>query len=165
MTSFKNNKTLFVTQSAIIAALYVLLTFISGAAGLSSGPIQLRISEALTILPAFTPAAIPGLFIGCLLANILTGCALWDILFGSLVTFIAAVCTYALRQYKLMKYLPPILANTLCLPFILSMVYHFEGSIWYFMLTIFISETLSCGMLGALLFKLIQKNIQRIPFL
>lgn len=165
ISSFKQNKTLFITQSAIIAALYVLLTFISNIAGFSSGPIQLRIGEALTILPVFTPAAIPGLFVGCLLANILTGCALWDIIFGSLITFIAAICTYALKQYKIMKYLPPVLANTLCLPFILSLVYHFEGSIWYFMLTIFIGETLSCGLLGALLFKLIQKNIRHIPFL
>ena len=77
-------KVFFITQAAAIAALYTVLTLTAGAFGLANGAIQLRISEALTILPFFTPAAIPGLFIGCVVSNILTGCVIWDIIFGSL---------------------------------------------------------------------------------
>ena len=78
------------TQGAMIAALYVVLTFIANLAGLASGVIQVRLSEALTILPVFTAAAVPGLAIGCVLANLLTGCAIWDVVFGSLATLIGA---------------------------------------------------------------------------
>ena len=79
------------TQAAIIAALYVVLTYLAGMLGLASGAIQIRFSEALTILPVFTPAAIPGLFAGCILSNLFTGCALPDIVVGSLATLIGAV--------------------------------------------------------------------------
>ena len=83
-------------QAAMIAAIYVVLTFIANAFGLANYAVQVRFSEALTILPYFTPAAIPGLFIGCLLSNVLTGCALPDIIFGSLATLLGALGTYAL---------------------------------------------------------------------
>ena len=83
-----NKKIKFITQAAVIAALYTVLTFIANALGLANQAIQVRISEALTILPVFTPAAIPGLFAGCLLSNVLTGCALLDVVFGSLATLI-----------------------------------------------------------------------------
>ncbi|MBR0516396.1 MAG: QueT transporter family protein, partial [Eubacterium sp.] len=73
----------YLAQASIIAALYVVFTLIANAAGLASGVIQVRISEALTVLPFFTPAAIPGLFLGCLLSNIIGGCVIWDIIFGS----------------------------------------------------------------------------------
>ena len=68
----RNNKTSYLTQSAAVAAIYVLLTMLAAAMGLSSGQIQVRFSEALTILPCFLPAAVPGLFIGCLIANLLS---------------------------------------------------------------------------------------------
>ena len=83
-----NKKTTFIVHAAVIAALYVVLTLIANALGLANHAIQIRISEALTILPLFTPAAIPGLFIGCILANFLTGCLIWDIVFGSLATLL-----------------------------------------------------------------------------
>ena len=88
------------TQGAMIAALYVVLTFIANLAGLASGVIQVRLSEALTILPVFTAAAVPGLAVGCVLANLLTGCAIWDVVFGSLATLIGAVGTRLLRKKK-----------------------------------------------------------------
>ena len=69
----KKTSALRLTQAAMIAAIYVVLTYFISAFGLANGAIQVRISEALTILPIFTPAAIPGLFVGCLLSNILTG--------------------------------------------------------------------------------------------
>ena len=95
-----NKKVLFLTHAAMIAALYVVLTFISNAFGLASGAIQVRLSEALIILPVFTPAAIPGLYIGCLLSNLLCGGCLLDILLGSLATLIGALGARAMRKHK-----------------------------------------------------------------
>ena len=89
-----NKKILFITQSAMIAAVYIVLTYFISAFNLASGSIQIRISEALTVLPYFTPAAVPGLFIGCFLCNKLIGSLVPDIIFGSLATLIGAVGTY-----------------------------------------------------------------------
>lgn len=144
--------------AAIIAATYVVLTYVASALGLASGAIQVRLSEALTILPVFTPYAIPGLYIGCLLANILTGCALWDVICGSLATLLGALGTYFLRKYKIFPLLPPIIANTIIIPPVLMYVYHLEGGWWYFVLTIFIGELLSCGILGYILRKGLDKR-------
>ncbi|MCM1124540.1 MAG: QueT transporter family protein, partial [Eubacterium sp.] len=94
-TETAHSRTLFLAQAAMIAALYIVLTFIANAFGLANHAVQVRFSEALTVLPYFTPAAIPGLYIGCFLSNILTGCALPDILFGSLATLLGALGTYA----------------------------------------------------------------------
>ena len=151
-----NSTTSYVTKGAIIAALYVVLTMVATAAGLSSGVIQIRISEALCILPVFTPAAVPGLFVGCILANILSGCLPWDVVFGSLATLLGALGTAKLRNTKYLCLTPPIIANTLIVPWVLSLVYHFEGSIWYFSLTVFIGEVISAGILGYLLKRLLE---------
>ncbi len=154
----KNKKVLYLTQAAMIAALYVVLTLIAGAFGLDHYAIQLRFSEALTILPFFTPAAIPGLYVGCLLSNLLTGCIIWDILFGSVATLIGAFGTWMLRKKsKWLAPLPPIIANTLIVPFILSYAYQFEDSIFFFMLTVGIGEFLSSGVLGLLLPNILHK--------
>lgn len=151
-------KVTLITQAAMIAALYVVLTLIAGAFGLDHYAIQLRFSEALTILPFFTPAAIPGLYVGCLLSNILTGCIIWDVLLGPVATLIGALGTWALRKKsKWLAPLPPILANTLIVPFILAYAYQFEGSIPYFMLTVGLGEIASCGILGMLLFFTLNK--------
>lgn len=152
----KNKKVLFIVQAAMIAAIYVVLTFIANALGLASGAIQVRLSEALTILPFFLPAAIPGLFIGCLLSNLLTGGILIDIIFGSLTTLVAAFATYALRkQNKFLAPVPPIIANTLVVPFILVYGYGISAPIWSLMATVGAGEIISCGVLGmALLFSL-----------
>lgn len=141
----------FLTQAAMIAALYVVLTLAINAFGLASGAIQVRVSEALTILPYFTPAAIPGLFIGCLLSNTITGCALFDIIFGSIATLLGAVGTYLLRRQKWLAPVSPIIANTIIVPFVLSYVYGTPGTIPYLMLTVGIGEVLSCGVLGMVL--------------
>lgn len=176
-----------ITKAAVIAALYVILTFISSLFGLSSGVIQLRLSEMLTILPAFTPCAIPGLFIGCVLSNLLTGCAPWDVVFGSVATLLGAVGTYYLRQRlfpvkasscnepvtdqhttkrsafrKWLLTLPPILANTIIVPFVLAYVYGAEGTIPFFMLTVGIGELLSCGVLGMLVYPLCAKQLKHL---
>ena len=158
------NKAVFITQAAAVAALYTVLTLTAGAFGLANGAIQLRISEALTILPYFTPAAIPGLFIGCIVSNILTGCVIWDIVFGSIATLIGAIGTYYLGR-KVSKWLSPvpaILANTLIIPFILSYAYGAEESIPYLMLTVGAGEVLSCGVLGLILLNAIEPIKKRI---
>ena len=155
-----NTRILFLTQAAVIAALYIVLTFIASAFGLSSGVIQIRFSEALTILPYFTPAAVPGLFIGCLLSNLLTGAAIPDIIFGSLATLIGAIFTQKLRKYKWMAPIPPILANILIIPFVLLWAYGIRP-LWFSFITIAIGEIISCGILGMLLLFALQKYMGR----
>ena len=158
----KNKKTLMITQAAMIAAIYVVLTCMVAAFNLASGAIQVRISEALTILPVFTPAAIPGLFIGCLISNLITGCIVWDVVFGSLATLIGAIGAYLLRRHKWLAPLSPILANTIIVPFILAYGYGAPGSIPFFMLTIGIGEVISCYVLGGILMPIFEKYKKQI---
>ena len=151
-----------IAVGAIIAASYVVLTYIAATFNLSSGAIQIRLSEALTILPVFTHYAIPGVFGGCLLANLLTGCAITDVIFGSLATLIGAIGTYFLRKKPILATLPPILANAIIIPFILIYVYNIEGAYPYFFLTVLAGEVISCGILGLLLKKsLVKRNIDK----
>lgn len=153
-----NKKVLFIVHAATIAALYVVLTLLANALGLANFAIQVRFSEALTILPFFTPAAIPGLTVGCIISNLLTGCVPLDVLFGSIATLLGALGTYYLRKLsKWLAPLPPIVANTLIVPFVLAYVYRFEGSIPYFMITVGIGEVISCGVLGMILLNVLQK--------
>lgn len=142
-------KTQFLAQGGIIAALYIALTLLF--APISFGPLQLRVAEALTILPLFTPAAIPGLFIGCLLANLLGGAILWDILFGSLATLIGAVLGYLLRKNRWLVPIPAVLANTLIIPYVLYYGYGFtDDAIPLLMVYILGGEILGCYVLGEL---------------
>ncbi len=139
------------TRAAIIAALYIVLTFLANALGIASGSIQLRFSEALTILPYFTAAAIPGLSVGCLLANILTGCALPDIVFGPIATLIGAVVTYRLRSCsRWLAPIPPILANAVIVPLVLRYAYGIRP-LWFSFLTVSAGEIISCGVFGMIL--------------
>ena len=147
-----------IAVGAIIAAAYVVLTYIAAGFNLSSGAIQVRLSEALTILPIFTPYAIPGLFIGCILANTLTGCLATDIVFGSLATLIGAIGTYFLRKKPILATIPPILSNAIIVPFVLLYVYNLEGAYGYFFLTVLAGEVISCGILGFLLRKSLEKR-------
>lgn len=145
-----NNRVLFIVHAALIAALYVVLTLLANFFGLANYAIQVRFSEALTILPFFTIAAIPGLGIGCLLSNILTGCALPDIILGTAATLIGAVFTRILRKNKWLAPLPPIIANTVIVPFVLLYAYGVRP-LWLSFLTVSIGEIISCGLLGLLL--------------
>ena len=114
------------------------------------------------MLAAYTPAAIPGLFIGCFLSHIFAGGVIWDILFGSLATLLGALGTYALKKHKYLAPLPPIIANTLIVPFVLRYAYSAPGSIGYFMLTVGAGEVISCGILGILLITAVNKLENRI---
>ena len=156
-------KTKALTYGAVIAAMYTVLTLLAFAFGLSGGAIQIRISEALTILPFFTPYAIWGLFAGCLISNILTGCALWDIIFGSIATLIGALFTYATGKIKkpFSKYLAPlgpIVSNTIIIPFILTYVYGVKEAFGILMLTVGIGEFISAGILGYVLIFSLEKH-------
>lgn len=152
----KNLNVLFMAQAAMIAAIYVVITLVF--APFSYGEVQVRLSEALTILPVFTPAAIPGLFIGCLISNILGGCIIPDIICGSLATLIGAIFTYSLRnQNKYLAPVPPILANALIVPFVLRFGYQVPLPIPFMMLTVGIGEIISCGLLGMILYTALHK--------
>lgn len=106
---------LYLVQGAVIAALYVALVYVTNIFSpyLNYGLIQFRLSELLCVLPIFTPAAIPGLFLGCLLSNIVSPMGIWDLIFGSLASLAAAYLTYRLRQHKILALLPPVAVNAL----------------------------------------------------
>ena len=142
-----SKKTLFLVQAALIAAIYVVLTVVF--APFSFGEVQVRIAEALTILPVFLPAAVPGLFVGCLLG----GAVLPDIIFGSLATLIGALGTRALRKaHPFLAPIPPIAANTVIVPFVLKYAYAVDLPIPFMMLTVGIGEVVSCGIFGLVLY-------------
>ena len=160
MVERNNGKTQFITMAGVIAAAYVVLTFIAQTVGLASGAIQFRLSEVLTILPMFTTAAIPGLAVGCVIANILTGCALWDVVFGSIATLLGALGTHFLKKTEnpYLGCLPPIISNMLIVPAVLMKVYGAPESYWYLMLTVGIGEVVCCGVLGVIFYKVIKKR-------
>mgnify|MGYP001037544566 CR=1 FL=1 len=146
----KSKKLVFICQAAVIAALYVVLTYVFSA--FASGVIQVRVSEALTILPAFTPAAIPGLVIGCLLSNTLTGCVLLDIIFG-----IGALGSYALRRHTWLVPIPPIVSNMIIVPFVLRYAYGATDAFPFMIATVGAGEIISCYLLGMLLYGALKK--------
>ena len=156
----RNQNVTMITQGAIIAALYVVLTMLANAMGLANYAIQIRFSEALCVLPFFTVAAIPGLTVGCLISNMLTGAMVWDVLFGSLATLLGAIGTYLLRKNKVLMMFPPVIANAAIVPFVLRYGYgitwmlgEVEWSIPYFALTVGIGEIISVCGLGGMLWK------------
>lgn len=151
----KSKKLVFICQAAVIAALYVVLTYVFSA--FASGVIQVRVSEALTILPAFTPAAIPGLVIGCLLGNTLTGCVLLDIIFGSVATLIGALGSYALRRHTWLVPIPPIVSNMIIVPFVLRYAYGATDAFPFMIATVGAGEIISCYLLGMLLYGALKK--------
>ena len=154
----RNKHVLHMVQAALIAAMYVVLTWVANLLRLANGVIQVRFSEALTILPFFTPAAIPGLFIGCLIGNILGGAILPDIIFGSIATLIGAFFTWKLREKSpYLAPVPPIIANILIVPFVLRYGYGVALPIPFMMCTVGIGEIISCAVLGMVLYFALKK--------
>lgn len=147
----KQSKTTWVIQGAVVAALYVVLTELVNLLGLASGAVQVRLSEALNVLAVFTSAAVPGLTIGCLLANLLTGCVVWDVVFGSVATLLGALGTYYFRKHRVIALLCPIVSNTVIVPFVLRYAYGAPDAFWYMFLTVGAGEIISCGVFGYLL--------------
>lgn len=146
-----------IARGAMICALYVVLTVLSNAFGLASGVIQVRISESLTILPVFFPEAIPGLWLGCLISNLITGCHIIDVIFGSIATLIGAYGTYLFRKTKVMYLLPPILMNMLIVPPVLMYAYQVPDAWWFLVLTVGAGEVISVGIFGGLLKGILSK--------
>lgn len=150
MTDNRNTNILRITYGAAIAAVYVVLTVLF--APISFGPMQVRIAEMLMILPMFTPAAVPGLFIGCIIANMLGGAIALDVIFGSLATLIGAWGGYLLRRNRWLVPIPPILSNALIVPFVLKYGYGFtEIPLPLMMVYIAIGEIIGCYILGEIL--------------
>ena len=156
------NKTLYIVHAAIIAALYVVLTALAAGFDLASGAIQVRFSECLTILPYFTPAAVPGVAIGCLISNIFFGGALPDIIFGTLATLIGAVGTYMVRKNRFLCSVPPVVSNAVIIPFVLKFAYGIPGALWYFALTVGAGEIITCVFFGQILISALSPFRDRI---
>lgn len=144
-----NKQVNYVAKAGVIAALYVVLVMVFSFS--SFGAIQFRIAEAMTILPFFTSAAIPGLFVGCLIANILGGAALWDIIFGSLATLLAAYLSYKLRKRAWLVPIPPIVINAVVVGLLLKYTYGVEGALIILMGGVFMGQLIAVYGLGMLL--------------
>ncbi len=155
-------KTKSIAQAGIIAALYVVLTYVAHLFDLDSKAVQLRFSEALTILPVLTGAAIPGVTLGCLLANILMGCVLMDIVLGPVATLLGAIGTWMLRDKPYLAWIPPVISNMVIVPFVLWKGYGLPGDTYLMnTLTVCLGEVLSCGVLGIMLYR----SVKDVPHL
>ncbi len=148
MSNSKNRqKILFIVHAALIASIYTVVSLIF--APTSMGPVQLRVSEALCVLPYFTPAAIPGLFVGCIIANSFVSGMIWaDILFGSLATLAAAIVSYLVRRFKWLVPLPAVILNALVVPFVLKYGYGFDDALWFMMVTVGLGQIGACYCFG-----------------
>ena len=158
----KKSKVLYLTQAALVAALYVAFTWISNLAGLASGAVQVRISEALCILPVFMPSAIPGLAIGCLISNLTMGSEVLDVIFGALATLIGAVLTSKIKN-KYLAPIPAVLSNAIIVPFVILYCYTAPEArnVQTYLLTtlgVFVGEVISAYILGVILFTALEKR-------
>lgn len=165
----KNNNANLIATAGITAALYVVLTLVSAVFGLASGVIQVRISEALCVLPLFTTAAIPGLAVGCFIANLVSGGVVLDAVFGALTTLAAAAVTCLVGKTvknKVARYalapLANVVANSLTIPWVLKLVYGESGALWYFAVTVCVGEIISSYLLGVPLTILLEKHKKHI---
>ncbi len=164
-------KIFFLVQAGAIAALYVVLTVFVSAFNLASGAIQVRLSEALCILPCFTLSAVPGLTVGCFLANLFTGAPVWDVIFGTLATLIGGIFTYLLKKHKFLSTLPPVIANALIIPFVLCYAYGLNGvwvfggvdlSLLFYAFTVGLGEVISVCIFGSILRKALEAHAPRL---
>ena len=138
-----------IAYGAVIAALYVALTVVF--APISFGAIQVRVAEVLTIMPLFTGAAVPGLFIGCLLANIMGGAIIWDVIFGSIATLTGAALGYALRKNRWLVPIPTVVANSIAVPLVLKYGYRLDLPLGLEVIYVAVGEIIGCYVLGELL--------------
>lgn len=137
----------FITRTALIAAAYAAVTL--ALAPISYGPLQVRVAEAFTVLPYISLPAIPGLFLGCVVANVLGGYGVPDVVFGSLATLVAAVLTRAVRRGGLppcLAPLPPVIINAIVVPAYLSVL--FEVPYWATVGQVLLGQAVACYALG-----------------
>ncbi|MBQ9071295.1 MAG: QueT transporter family protein [Clostridia bacterium] len=149
-----NNATRYIVRGALIAAIYATLSYVS--APLQFLFFQFRISEALCILPIFIPEAVPGLFIGCIVANYLSGCVVWDILFGSLATLIGAIGARLLsklpKKLMFLSTLPTVFSNAIIVPFVIMYAYGSSDSYMFLFITVLVGELVTATVMGTLLY-------------
>lgn len=162
MSVSRKKQTRLLCHAAIIASLYIAFTYVTATLGLASGAVQLRLSEALCILSAFTPAAVPGLTLGCLVSNLVTGCLPTDVLFGTLATLLGAIGGRLLRKHPYLTPLPTVLSNTLIVPLVLAYAYRVEEGLPFLFLSVGIGELLSAYLLGVLLYLPLKKKQSQI---
>ncbi len=153
---------LYICRAAAVAALYLLLTLLSSLFGLSSGPVQFRLSEALCILPIYTSAAVPGLGIGCLIANIIVGAPVYDIIFGAAATLLGAVGTRLLRAKKYAALIPPVVANSVIIPPVIKYFYSVGIAYPALLAGVAAGEIVCCGIGGALLIPTLDRVAPRL---
>ncbi|MDR3982205.1 MAG: QueT transporter family protein [Dysosmobacter sp.] len=147
--------------AGVIAALYAVLAYFASIFGIAYGPIQCRFSEALCVLPFLFPAATPGLFVGCLVANLLSPYGALDIIFGSLATLLAAVWTQH-THHKWLAPLPPVLCNAVIVGAVISFqetgfTGAFAGAFAYNAVTVGVGEAIACYVLGGVLLTVLPK--------
>ena len=153
-----NTRTL--VRAALIAALYTVLTLLLQP--LSYGEVQIRFSEALTLLPILLPEAVPALAVGCLLANILGGCTIFDIVFGTLATLLAALCTRRLRDHFWLAALMPVLFNGVIVGAVVHYCYAPVFPLPLSMLSVAAGEAVACLIVGPLLVRVMQRIPQEL---
>ncbi len=155
----------YISRAAAVAAMYVVLTLLAGILGFSSGPVQFRISEALCVLPIFMPSASVGLFIGCMMSNlIVSGGVIWDVIFGGAATLIGALGARALRslpeKFIWLATLPTVVANALIIPPVLIFAYGAVESYLLILVSVTVGEIFSASIGGTwLYFKLKRSKI------
>ena len=159
-TKMHRRMLIFICQAGMIGALYTAITVLIGPLG--NAAIQCRISEALCVLPIFTSAAIPGVTLGCLVSNLITGCLWQDVLFGTLATLAGCVGAWLLRKAPALAPLPTVIANTVTVPFVLCYAYGAREGIPFLMLTVGIGEVISAYVLGLLLYTSLKKHANKI---
>ena len=151
--------TKYLAKAGIIGALYAVLTIVL--APISFGMFQCRISEALCVLPCLTGAAVPGLFLGCLAANLITGAPVYDVIFGSIATLLGAWGTLHLSRRKASKFLiplPTVLCNAVIVGLVLRYAYQIQAPLLLIMLLVGAGEAVACYLLGLPLLKLLQRS-------
>ena len=155
----KNQNLRNLTKAGVIAALYIALTAISNMFGLASGAIQVRISEALCVLPVYTFTAVPGVTIGCLISNILFGGTLYDMIFGTFATLIGALIAYLIRKKPYLASIPTIASNAVIIPAVLILQGIGGWNMFpYFALTVGIGEIIACGVFGTVMIAYFEKH-------
>ena len=151
MQNASSKRVTALTRSALIAALYAALTLLL--APISYGEIQIRLSEALTLLPILLPDAVPALAVGCLLANLLGGCTVFDIVFGTLATLLAALCTRALRKHLYAAAAMPVLFNGVIVGAVVHYAYAPVIPLPLCMLFVALGESVACFAVGPLVLR------------
>lgn len=159
----RRNVIIYICYGAIIAALYVVLTWLSAVFKLDSGVIQFRLSEALCILAVFTPAAIPGMTIGCFLSNLIFTGNPADMIFGTLATLIGVFGVYLLRKLPYIAPMPYVLSNAIIVPLVLQYAYDVPEAYWFLFATVGLGE-LVCGLGGGIVLYLTFKRVKLFKY-